>query len=68
MQQSLIGLILRWDFLIWELIFIIKSARGAADRGVEFLRFQVSNVKILPKPARGLLGQKRGAIDNNYGR
>ena len=24
--------------------------------------------QILPKPARGLLGQKRGAIDNNYGR
>ena len=27
------------------------------------LRFQ-----FLPKPARGLLCQKRGAIDNNYGR
>ena len=46
---------------------------GAADTGVESLRFQVSIVRrqrfqILPKPARGLLGQKRGAIDNNYGR
>ena len=44
-----------------------------SDRGVESLRFQVSIVRrerfqILPKPARGLLGQKRGAIDNNYGR
>ena len=49
------------------------GARGDADRGVESLRFQVSIVRrerfqILPKPARGLLGQKRGAIDNNYGR
>ena len=49
------------------------SGGGAADRGVESLRFQVSIVRryrfqILPKPARGLLGQKRGAIDNNYGR
>ena len=47
--------------------------RGTADRGVESHRFQVSIVRrkrfqILPKPARGLLGQKRGAIDNNYGR
>ena len=39
------------------------EARGAADRSVESLLFQVSIVRrlrfqILPKPARGLLGQK----------
>ena len=28
----------------------------------------VSTVQILPKLARGLLGQKHGAIDNDYGR
>ena len=45
------------------------GARGAADLGVESLQFQVRIVRgFLPKPARGLLGQKRGAIDNNYGR
>ena len=43
------------------------------DRGVESLRFQMSIVRrqrfqFLRKPARGLLGQKRGAIDNNYGK
>ena len=40
---------------------------------LSLLRFHVSIVRrqrfqILPKPARGLLGQKRGAIDSNYGR
>ena len=49
------------------------GARGTADRGVESLRFQVCIVRrlqfqFLPKPARDLLGQKRGTIDNNYGR
>ena len=49
------------------------GARGVADRGVESLRFHVSIVsryrfQILPKPSRGLLCQKRGAIDSNYGR
>ena len=55
------------------LSLVTFETRGAADRAVESLQFQESIVRrerfqLLPKPARGLLGQKRGAIDNNYGR
>ena len=77
---------LRIHFLLWTFVHILVvffffffvfvfsfGARGAANRGVESLRFQMSIVRryrfqFLPKPTRGLLGQKRDAIDNNYGR
>ena len=39
-----------------------QGACGAADRGVESLRFQIA----VSNPTQA--GRKRGAIDNNYGR
>ena len=49
-----------------------KSIRGAADRGVESLRFQAlsedSGFKSYPSRLEVYLVKKRGAIDNNYGR
>ena len=57
-------------FVLFQRLYSV--ARGAAERGVESLPFQMSIVRrkrfqILPKPTRRLLGQKRGAIDNDYG-
>ena len=45
-----------------QIIGIIRKKNPSliALRGLQF--------QFLPKPARGLLGQKRGGIDNNYGR
>ena len=50
------------------------GARGAADRGVESLRFQSlrlsedSGFKSYLSRPEVFLVKKRGAIDNNYGR
>ena len=40
---------------------------GPVAQRIEALSLYGSRFQFLPKPARGLLDQKRGAIDNNYG-
>ena len=49
---------------------ILDRPSGPVAQWIEALSLYGSKwaFQILPKPARGLLGQKRGVIDNNYGR
>ena len=49
---------------------ILDRPSGPVAQWIEALSLYSSRwaFQILPKPARGLLGQKRGAIDTNYRR